>query len=526
MNSLLYYYNNVQKMAAYRQAKRMQRGVKLGYGENPSVSSFTKFTMPPVTIKLSDYSIEYFGNSIGSIGSNPAYMKTSVGVRESGGILAWGYEDGSNGVNIIRFGNTSDGASNQVYPNVKFDNDDPFHLVITRQGNEIKIYVNNELAITWDTREVLDMGDMDLIFANSSDVGFVRVWNYALSADDVTAHYNNGDPMGYVVPKASRYFERSYHSNFTEGTDGWIAGAQNPNLSITSDNSVLSVSGDYSDYYLRLLSSTLPKYASRYKFRIEFEEPITASRFQLFAYSADTAYEEFLTEPKTILEGVTPTSKTGIPNTNLFFYLYGLTPNTVVKIKSISIEPVGLLAEYLPQNLMKSRKGPAVEPTANVFEFGMDSPYFENITPINISYPYCCVYEVEYVVEEIDIRTADGNIKGAVGFGGQLDVKTFGDVNFMTFQPSDIGKAKTFVAIFPGNKVGYISLYAGSDQNELIARHLKVSIKGITPLSVPISWLDSAKQLPLSDESMEPLFQSIGGYDMTANGAPEIIFNE
>lgn len=46
MNSLLYYYNNVQKMAAYRQAKRMQRGVKLGYGENPSVSSSTKFTMP------------------------------------------------------------------------------------------------------------------------------------------------------------------------------------------------------------------------------------------------------------------------------------------------------------------------------------------------------------------------------------------------------------------------------------------------------------------------------------------------
>lgn len=204
MNSLLYYYNNVQKMAAYRQAKRMQRGVKLGYGENPSVSSSTKFTMPPVTIGLSDYSIEYFGNSIGSIGSNPAYMKTSVGVRESGGILAWGYEDGSNGVNIIRFGNTSDGASNQVYPNVKFDNDDPFHLVITRQGNEIKIYVNNELAITWDTREVLDMGDMDLIFANSSDVGFVRVWNMCLSADDVTAHYNNGDPMGYVVPKAMR----------------------------------------------------------------------------------------------------------------------------------------------------------------------------------------------------------------------------------------------------------------------------------------------------------------------------------
>lgn len=32
MNSLLYYYNNVQKMAAYRQAKRMQRGALTAQG--------------------------------------------------------------------------------------------------------------------------------------------------------------------------------------------------------------------------------------------------------------------------------------------------------------------------------------------------------------------------------------------------------------------------------------------------------------------------------------------------------------
>lgn len=44
--------------------------------------------------------------------------------------------------------------------------------------------------------------------------------------------------------------------------------------------------------------------------------------------------------------------------------------------------------------------------------------------------------------------------------------------------------------------------------------------------SIATSWLDSAKQLPLSDEYMEPLFQSIGGYDMAANGAPEILYNE
>lgn len=37
------------------------------------------------------------------------------------------------------------------------------------------------------------------------------------------------------------------------------------------------------------------------------------------------------------------------------------------------------------------------------------------------------------------------------------------------------------------------------------------------------SWLDSAKQFPLNDEYLPPLLQSDGGYDLTADGTPEII---
>lgn len=73
-----------------------------------------------------------------------------------------------------------------------------------------------------------------------------------------------------------------------------------------------------------------------------------------------------------------------------------------------------------------------------------------------------------------------------------------------------------------GNPALYV--YGGNDNDVATARHLKVTIKGVTPVSIPLSWLDSAKQLPLSDEYMEPLFQSIGGYDMAANGAPEILY--
>lgn len=38
------------------------------------------------------------------------------------------------------------------------------------------------------------------------------------------------------------------------------------------------------------------------------------------------------------------------------------------------------------------------------------------------------------------------------------------------------------------------------------------------------SWLDSAKQLPLNDEYLPPLLETAGGYDLTANGTPEIIY--
>lgn len=506
-------------MAAYRQAKRMQRGVKLGYGENPSVSSSTKFTMPPVTIGLSDYSIEYFGNSIGSIGSNPAYMKTSVGVRESGGILAWGYEDGSNGVNIIRFGNTSDGASNQVYPNVKFDNDDPFHLVITRQGNEIKIYVNNELAITWDTREVLDMGDMDLIFANSSDVGFVRVWNMCLSADDVTAHYNNGDPMGYVVPKASRYFEKSYQSNFTDGTDGWTGYGSSSGLLIESKEGILEISGDYANYQIRMPYPPAPKCASRYKMRVEFAEPVSISRYALYAFTGNSAFQENVTEPKTILDGVTPLDNN--PSQYCYIYLYGITPNTVVRIKSVTIEPAGLLAEYLPQNLMASRKGPEIEPTADTFEFNIGSPYSMKVIAQQ-TYPFDCIYKVDYVVDEWDFQPS---VYRLIGFYGESGASVVAGVSsWIRASDAKIGEVQSCFIKMPNEGNPSILLYGDQDRDITTARHLKVTINSITPVSVPISWLDSAKQLPLSDECMEPLFQSIGGYDMIANGAPEILY--
>lgn len=478
-------------MAAYRQAKRMQRGVKLGYGENPSVSSSTKFTMPPVTIGLSDYSIEYFGNSIGSIGSNPAYMKTSVGVRESGGILAWGYEDGSNGVNIIRFGNTSDGASNQVYPYVKFDNDDPFHLVITRQGNEIKIYVNNELAITWDTREVLDMGDMDLIFANSSDVGFVRVLNMCLSADDVTAHYNNGDPMGYVVPKAMRYFP---DVSFL-GPDGGLI-----RQSYTWTNSPEDLNFFRYNFKQDILLGQ----------RLKVQ--ITVSDYEAGYVQLDAAFRgEYYGQTDGIRANGTYVFITNALNSTAYTS-YGRVwcvdegQGRKCTVTVDSVEVVGLFAEYLPQNLMGSRKE-----SIGFTHFSTQNPY---TFPGGVSKTMYCYLTRRYILGEglkMRVKVSDY----------QSGVTTCVLGNVYHTIPSANGEYEFFSVskLSPDDPASNYAMIYGSGA-------MTIEVLSIESVTVPTSWLDSAKQLPLSDECMEPLFQSISGYDMMANGAPEILYNE
>lgn len=76
-----------------------------------------------------------------------------------------------------------------------------------------------------------------------------------------------------------------------------------------------------------------------------------------------------------------------------------------------------------------------------------------------------------------------------------------------------------------GDPMGYVVPKA--KRGGLLAEYLPQNLMySKDDKTIATSWLDSARQMPLSDEYMEPLFQSIGGYDMTANGAPEILYNE
>lgn len=211
MNSFYEYFAAQQKMAAYRQAKRMQRGVKLGYNQYVGAISYevTKFSSNPINIGLNDFSIEFYGNSYGSATLLDPFLYNASNIESytKGYIAAYNVTLGNNGVYWVVFEKPASGelTDDSLIPRYKDETSEgKFLMTITRQGKTVKVYINGELKDTKEQSAVKDLGDLQLAIANSSDVGFVRVWNYALSADDVTALYNDGDPMGYVVPRAKR----------------------------------------------------------------------------------------------------------------------------------------------------------------------------------------------------------------------------------------------------------------------------------------------------------------------------------
>lgn len=224
-----------------------------------------------------------------------------------------------------------------------------------------------------------------------------RHFNYAMSSDEVKALDNNGDPMGYVVPKAMRYSKIGNYVKYR-------------NINNALGSNTVEVEGDtYTD--ITITSGTSQGYP---RFVVELAEKYQgAIRVEVDAECSDEG--GIIIQPVEGLSGDNNASQTitqrGIysftgvcNNTQYLYHSFGgaLNNNKTLRLYSYKAIYCGILAEYLPQNLM----------------FGRDDK------------------------------------------------------------------------------------------------------------TIATSWLDSAKMKPLSDEYMEPLFQSIGGYDMAANGAPEIIFNE
>lgn len=475
MNSLLYYYNNVQKMAAYRQAKRMQRGVLTAQGGFSTTDPALLHVPCTIQCVFVPQTFESRQCVFDTRGSNAS---PRIDILENGRMSI--YYSGTNKTIDISIGTL-------------------YNITFVTTETEQSVYVGGELlgSAPYSTPQfayyVIGALTGRFMYRFKGDYLLHRHFNYAMSADEVKALDNNGDPMGYVVPKAMREL---LSVNLIGSNSFTWDGSDSPYYYNITGNPITI--GKY--YKINVTVSDYQSGSPRIFAGISYPIPAQNGTFDIVVYN-----ERYVNN----------------------FPIYGGSdgdPNRHLTITVNSITSVGLLAEYLPQNLMESRKGPAVEPKAKIYEFNIGDEYYKSVLT-QAKYPYDCIYRVDYVVDEWDYQPKPIGSVGFLGLTGATILTPDGQ-DWSTLEKAKVGESRTLLVKMPGSGTPALYIYGGNDDETATARHLKVTIKGITPVSVPISWLDSAKQLPLSDEYMEPLFQSIGEYDMAANGAPEILYNE
>lgn len=462
-------------MAAYRQAKRMQRGVLTAQGEFSTTDPALLHVPCTIQCVFVPQTFESRQCVFDTRGSNAS---PRIDILENGRMSI--YYSGTSKTIDISIGTL-------------------YNITFVTTETEQSVYVGGELlgSAPYSTPQfayyVIGALTGRFMYRFKGDYLLHRHFNYAMSADEVKALDNNGDPMGYVVPKAMREL---LSVNLIGSNSFTWDGSDSPYYYNITGNPITI--GKY--YKINVTVSDYQSGSPRIFAGISYPIPAQNGTFDIVVYN-----ERYVNN----------------------FPIYGGSdgdPNRHLTITVNSITSVGLLAEYLPQNLMESRKGPAVEPKAKIYEFNIGDEYYKSVLT-QAKYPYDCIYRVDYVVDEWDCQPKPIGSVGFLGLTGATILTPDGQ-DWSTLEKAKVGESRTLLVKMPGSGTPALYIYGGNDDETATARHLKVTIKGITPVSVPISWLDSAKQLPLSDEYMEPLFQSIGGYDMAANGAPEILYNE
>lgn len=458
MNSLLYYYNNVQKMAAYRQAKRMQRGALTtqgGFSTTDPALRQTPFTIQCVIRPTKVTSTLQVAFNTKGDSTNPR-----VDLNQSGNIVIYG-------------------GGSMLYTKPA-NLDSIYDIVFVATDSQLSLFVDGTLITSVSYVNTISLYNIGFYFANNSlyfqgDYLLHRHFNYAMSADEVKALYNNGDPMGYVVPKAMREL---LSVNLIGSNSFTWDGSDSPYYYNITGNPITI--GKY--YKINVTVSDYQSGSPRIFAGISYPIPAQNGTFDIVVYN-----ERYVNN----------------------FPIYGGSdgdPNRHLTITVNSITSVGLLAEYLPQNLMGSRKE-----SIGFTHFSTQNPY---TFPGGVSKTMYCYLTRRYILGEglkMRVKVSDY----------QSGVTTCVLGNVYHTIPSANGEYELFSVpkLSPDDPTSNYAMIYGSGA-------MTIEVLSIESVTVPTSWLDSAKQLPLSDECMEPLFQSIGGYDMAANGAPEILYNE
>ena len=320
---------------------------------------------------------------------------------------------------------------------------------------------------------------------------FCRHYNYAISAEEVAAHYNDGDPAGYILPQ---------------------------NLKNIKDMAFTSKTFEFdmdSPYYWRILESSELESGRRYRVDYVVEEwdiaPYVMVTCGISCGVTAVAGNQYWNNLSAAKLGenqyvVVDTKKTGTP----FMFVYGSDPayphtSRRLKVTVHSVKMLGCVAEYLPQNLVGQWHEKPFEIT------GITTYTWTGETDL--------VYYRELLLGRFIQTGAVVMIKDSVSDYQSGEPFVYVG-NRQAMIPAQNGSF-TLKVINNRDNIDRIYYYGGTHLSD---RRITITIDSVELIpDVAISWLDSAKQRPLNDEYLPPLLQSDGGYDLAANGTPEII---
>ena len=343
---------------------------------------------------------------------------------------------------------------------------------------------------------------------------FCRHYNYALSAEEVAALYNDGDPAGYIVPKSRRLQATPYIRLMAPmTTDGWSPyNAQSIPPTIVDGALAVTYPTEtgqgYNNGIWRRLSVNVENecyFLLKFKAKADDDNTRIASFVGVGSglpyYKHDVIASTSFTEYYAVFKNTR-----GVPMTSIGFYpIFNTSGNGKFYIKDVSVTSIGLIAEYLPQNLVGQWHEKPFEITG--------------ITTYTWTGETDPVYYQELLLGRFIQTGAVVMIKGSVSDYQSGEPFVYVG-NRQAMIPAQNGSF-TLKVINNRDNINRIYYYGGVHLSD---RRLTITIDSVELIpDVALSWLDSSKNLPLNDEYLPPLLQSDGGYDLTASGTPEII---
>ena len=394
---------------------------------------------------------------------------------------------------------------------------DDIHAVISYDGATAMCYINGiEVGAMQPTAytpsALFRIGDP--LHITKSPVHFCRHFNYALSAEEVAALYNDGDPAGYIVPKSRRLQATPYIRLMAPmTTDGWSSyNAQSIPPTIVDGALAVTYPTEtgqgYNNGIWRRLSVNVENecyFLLKFKAKADDDNTRIASFVGVGSglpyYKHDVIASTSFTEYYAVFKNTR-----GVPMTSIGFYpIFNTSGNGKFYIKDVSVTSIGLIAEYLPQNLVGQWHEKPFEITG--------------ITTYTWTGKPDAVYYRELLLGRFIQTGAVVMIKGSVSDYQSGEPFVYVG-NRQAMIPAQNGSF-TLKVINNRDNIDRIYYYGGTVRSD---RRLTITIDSVELIpDVALSWLDSAKQFPLNDEYLPPLLQSDGGYDLTANGTPQII---